>query len=709
MLATGSPVGDERERQLELLAERITWGEPTDAAWARIERARRLFETGDYDAALADLDVAEPWFLSAGAARGVGEARLVRGNVWLERGAYEEAARCFTAARASFEEGGEPTRAAAARHNLGLVHWRIGDLGLAREEFVAAAEVFAGVGDQRSTGNTYNSLGLIAEEEGDFDAALAWYGAALPVLRAVGADSYVANALANTASVHERRGSLEVARDYQARALEVRQRIGHRRGTVGSRVELGRICLGLGDLDRAEAELSAARPDAEALGLRKHLADILGLEARLAAARGQWEAAWLKEVQASAARHELASAETARRIAEIRARAEREEVRREMARGAAENQLLRDARRQAESASRAKGEFLAVLSHEIRSPLTTVVGASELLASTALDTRQRELVHGIVAAGKAVVGVLDEILEVSRIEAGRVELAEEAFDLVALLDDLDAVGRTGAAAAGIRYVSERRVGGRWRTGDLGRVRQVALNLIGNAIKFTPTGTVSLRVDARGAEVVFEVEDTGVGIPADALERLFEPYQQANPSIRARFGGTGLGLAIARGLAERMGGGLTARSTPGLGSTFRAAILLPEAASPPVPARVPAGARPRVLLVEDEDAVAQIVAAMLEHLDAEVTRAAGVEDALEALASASFDLALVDVNLAGADGVVLTGRMIEVAPGLPVVGLTGAAAAADRARALAGGMVDYVAKPVTFTLLQRVLALAARSG
>jgi len=676
----------ETERRLAELAGRVERGAPEDGASARVERARLRFELGEYDAALTDLDSAEGWFHQAGDRRGLAEVTLVRGNVWLERAVYQEAARCFTAARAGFEAGGADARVAAARHNLGLVYWRIGDLASARAEFIAAADVFLASGDHRSTGNTYNSLGLIAEEEGELDAALTWYQAALPLLRGRGGEGFVANVMANTASVYERRGALDAARGHHAEALALRRRIGHRRGAVGSQVELARISLRLGDLADAEAELAAARPDAEALGLRKHLMEIDELTARLHAARGEWEAAWRAEVAAGAIRARLAGAETARRIGELKLGTER------------------DARREAEAASRAKGELLAMVSHDIRSPLTMVVGAGELLAATPLDSRQRELVAGIVASGRAVVGLLDQLLDVARIEAGRVDIVDEPFDLVQLLDDVDAVGRTGALARGIGYRSERQLDGRGRRGDAGRVRQVLLNLVGNAVKFTSSGWVATRVQAGEPGVVFEVEDTGVGIPVDRVERIFEPYVQAEARTRGRFGGSGLGLAVARGLAERMGGTVSVRSTVGVGSLFRVELPLPAAVASTDAADVGPAApvRRRVLVVEDEEEVAQIVGAMIEHLGGEVTHARSAEEALAAIRERTVDLALVDTNLPGMDGVRLTGHLHALAPGLRVVGLSGAAGRADRDRALAAGMADHLAKPVTFAVLQRVL-------
>jgi signal transduction histidine kinase len=672
------------------------------SAWARVMLQRVHFERGDYDRVLAGLVEPRRTFERLTDDAGMGHAALIEGNVHLERADYEDAARCFVAARALLERTDDVESAAKARHNLGLVFWRVGDLPSARAELEQAAQVFRRVGDTSASGNTYNSLGLIAEEEGEVESALAHYAAALPLLRSSNADVYVANVLANIAGVHEKRGALEEATAYHVDALAIRERIGHRRGQVGSRVELARIRIQRGEVAAASRLLAEARPEAEALGLRKHVADILGLEARVAAAEGRWEDAYRREAAAATARAELASAETARRIALIQTRAEIASARREAARQARENAALRAANEAAEAASSAKGAFIAMMSHEIRTPLTTVIGAAELLAATRMDPRQQKLLDGILAGGQALNSLVDQVLDLSRMDAGRLELADEVFDLDALCAQVAAVGAAAAQRRGIGFASERAVAPPRRRGDAARLRQVLLNLVTNAVKFTERGGVTLRIEADRSELRADIEDTGIGIDAETLDQLFRPFVQADRTRTRRFGGSGLGLAISLGIVERMGGRIDVTSAPGTGSVFHVRVPCTCAEEAEQAGTAPRAGRMGVLLVEDDAQVASVVTQMLERLGCTVVHADSGIDAVDAALAQRFDVAVVDVHMPRMDGFETTRRLRALRHPPRVLGLSGGDASTDRDRARAAGMVDFLTKPVTLDTLARAL-------
>jgi len=384
-----------------------------------------------------------------------------------------------------------------------------------------------------------------------------------------------------------------------------------------------------------------------------------------------------------------------------------------------EVKVRRKAERAAMAGRRAKSTFLTIVSHELRTPLNGVIGAGELLANTELDLEQQELIDVVSSSGEVLLDLINNVLDLSRLEAGSIKLEKKPIHLESVIKSgvtpLVISGREKNVTVDYEIADDVPTN---VIADETRLRQIILNLCGNALKFTFTGSVHIKVSTVSAlgnvdqKIRIDVEDTGIGISADAKEKLFQRYTQADSSTARRFGGSGLGLTIVAELVQLFDGEISLESVVGLGSTFTVILPLQACAAPQQEDTPPVLKKQEnepngitVLLTDDNTVNRKVARKMLSQLGYQVVEATDGLEALAAIQAQQIDVILMDVLMPKMDGITATVRIREMDSPLcdiPIIGLTANAMPSDRSDMLAAGMVDSVSKPVRLHQLRDIL-------
>lgn len=379
-------------------------------------------------------------------------------------------------------------------------------------------------------------------------------------------------------------------------------------------------------------------------------------------------------------------------------------------------QELEAALKKAEAATRARSEFLAMMSHEIRTPMNAILGMAQLLETSPLNAEQLEQLHIVRSSGDSLLTLINDILDFSKIEANKLDLEKQPFDLYIELKNVIQLYRPLVESKGLELVLDTAADlPAIVVGDRTRLRQILSNLLTNAIKFTHAGRIRVVVAAvqepQGmARIDVRVIDTGIGIPADRLDRLFQAFSQADPSIHRQYGGSGLGLAICVRLCQAMGGAITVSSQEGQGSEFHFFVHLPigEATEPVVAEIAPKDcdtrAIPRVLVVDDNATNRMVAVKFLARLGINADSANDGQAALNKIQEDYFDIVLMDMHMPIMDGIEATQavRQSPLSPQPYIIALTANAFDEDRERCLQAGMNAFLSKPLRFKELQAIL-------
>ncbi|HEV2129833.1 MAG TPA: response regulator [Longimicrobiaceae bacterium] len=635
-------------------------------------------------------------------------------------GDYDEGIECLLRAQEISEQQGDGYGTARALNNLAIIYLDMGRLDEGAHYLTRCAELAEAHGLHELRGLALSNLAEIQIRRGDYEQARNSVSEGLESYRAADLQGeeprpyFRADALRILGLAQLRLGTLEEARASLEEARQVARGCGDPRTEITAGMAFAELALLQGKGDAARAYAEEAVRLAREIREKTLIVDSLEMLVRVHKELQDWQAALEAHEQLAEARHEVVQQEVDTRVRNQRLRLETERAR-------AEAQA-------AEAANQAKSQFLANMSHELRTPLNAIIGYSEMLIEEAEELGQAELVpdlEQIRAAGKHLLGLINDVLDLSKVEAGKMELYLERFEVAPLIHEVASTVRPLIEKRGNMLTLRLGALGQMRA-DSTKVRQILLNLLSNAGKFTEQGTITLSAerekDAQGGEwILFQVSDTGIGMTPEQLTQLFTPFTQADASTTRRYGGTGLGLTISKHFAEMMGGTITVESEPGMGTTFT--VHLPAAVADPATARLPAAdpaalpvtvleasvpASPTILVIDDEPSAREVIGRMLTRQGMQVLHAASGEQGLQLARTHRPDVITLDVMMPGMDGWTVLGAL-KADPLLAEIPVVMVSMVDEKNRGYSLGAAEYLTKPVDRGKLVSVLRQLLGNG
>lgn len=647
----------------------------------------------------------------------IGESRsyLYMSIYWGITGNYEKSLENALKSLSISREIGETSALARSYNNISIIYTRLHDNDNYLKYVKLTLDAAEKAGNELVRSTALNNLAVYYQDNEDYEKSLKYYLESLSIREDIGNLDELAHSLINCGNIHLKQGNIEESLKYINRAMQISIDEGNRFVEAAASSVLAEIESTGGNLHKAREYLNrslkiAVEMDDPDLKLRF----LQGFTTLYEEAECYREALDYYR-QYSRLKDEIFTEKQDQHLAQIRADFELQEKEREAKIYRLRNVELLASKEAAETADKAKGDFLAMMSHEIRTPMSIILGMLQFFMETDLTPEQMDYLTKAHIASESLLGIINDILDFSRIEAGKVEFESIPFELSVVLRETASVFEIDMIDQGLQlHIEHDEKIPQVLLGDPLRIGQVLRNLISNAAKFTNEGSITVTSslvssDESTIEVEISVRDTGIGIKPEVYDSLFEPFRQAEGYITRQFGGTGLGLAICRRLVDGMGGGIRVESATDVGSTFyfRIQLLIPDRKLleiiTPTDGALPDLSGKLVLFVEDIDTIREITGRFLDRLNIEHMEAVNGSEALKKVLERDFDLILMDVQMPVMDGLKATAKLRERGIVIPIIAMTGHAMDDQRTMCLNAGMNDFLYKPFSMRELHAMLA------
>ncbi len=636
---------------------------------------------------------------------GIFRCHQLKSIYWGMKGNFEKALEHSLEALSLLDGEREPEKLCSLSNNLSLIYCRLGDTGNGIECARRTIELAERIGNSEEKARGLNNLALNLEERGCFAEAYEHYSRSLELFETAGNASQTSIALLNTAVMAVKTGRIEEADGYAERALRFGVENGYSYVEATALKTLAQVRGAAGLTSEADELFRKALSMAEEMDSTDLQIQILENFTEFCEEIGNYrEALALGRKQWSLQSRALAEKQNLK-IALLNAEFEARSRERETELYRLKNIDLQKARDAAEASDRAKSIFLAMMSHEIRTPMNIIMGMLQILLDEDPRPDQIDPLEKAFSSTRSLLGIIVDILDFSRIEAGKFVLERVPFDPARVLKETAEMFTQMAEAKGLTIHTEKGADLPARLmGDPVRVGQILRNLVSNGIKFTSEGSVTIRltstdVSPDSALLEYSVEDTGMGIPEDEIQQLFQPFHQINPSLTENYGGTGLGLTICSRLVKEMKGNISVNSKSGGGSVFSFQIPFERAADMPDETSGSGGNSAlfqgvKVLLVEDMETIREITGYFLESAGIGYRCAANGREALDLVKEEPFDIVLMDIQMPVMDGMEASERIRELGCTMPIIATTGHTMADHHSMYRRAGITDILAKPFT---------------